>query len=85
MRNPYNGYMRQFERFGVGRVIDSPARIADIPQLLQNYSVPQEIRERLVGNISIEDLHEMLAGARAIGEQAIGNRTYAVSAEASAG
>jgi len=85
MRNPYNGYMRQFERFGVGRVIDSPARIADIPQLLQNYSVPQEIRERLVGNISIEDLHEMLAGARAIGEQAIGNRTYAASAEASGG
>jgi hypothetical protein len=35
LRDPFSGYVPQFARFGVGRVLESPEQIADIPRLLE--------------------------------------------------
>jgi hypothetical protein len=35
LRDSFSGYVPQFARFGVGRVLDSPDQIADIPKLLE--------------------------------------------------
>jgi hypothetical protein len=34
LRDPYSGYVQQYARFGVGRVLDSSEQIAEIPGLL---------------------------------------------------
>jgi hypothetical protein len=35
LRDPYSGYVQQYQRFGVGHVLESPEQIADIPRLLE--------------------------------------------------
>lgn len=38
LRDSYSGYVAQFERFAVGRVLESPEQISDIPRLLEEQS-----------------------------------------------
>jgi hypothetical protein len=45
LRDAYSGYVQQYERFGVGQVLESPEQIAEIPRLLKRRdekSLPQE-------------------------------------------
>ncbi|HXR17857.1 MAG TPA: hypothetical protein VN777_16810 [Terriglobales bacterium] len=45
LRDPYSGYVHQYERFGVGQVLESPEQIAEIPRLLKRQNgkpLPQE-------------------------------------------
>lgn len=42
---PY-GYLKQFQRFGAGYVIESQSQIADIPKILENYTIrPETVRD----------------------------------------
>jgi hypothetical protein len=45
LRDLYSGYVQQYERFGVGQVLESPEQIAEIPRLLNTQHgkpIPQE-------------------------------------------
>jgi hypothetical protein len=35
LESTISGYIRQYERFGIGRLLGSPGEIADIPHLLR--------------------------------------------------
>ena len=38
LRDPYGGYVQQYSRFGVGRVLESSEQIAEIPALRENHN-----------------------------------------------
>ncbi len=62
------GYVRQFSKFGVGRVLHSPAEIADVPAMLENYSRDERVKERLCQQITAERLQKLLARGQAVEE-----------------
>ena len=64
------GYIEQFSRFGVGRVLKSVAEISDIPGFVENYSVNPELARDLWQPISPARLQELFSGNRKL-EKAI--------------
>jgi len=56
---PYR-YIEQYGKFGAGRVLNSAAEIATIPQLLENYSITPETKAGLWQSISPSRFEELL-------------------------
>jgi hypothetical protein len=62
LRDPYSGYVQQYARFGVGRVLESSEQIAQIPGLLESpngRSFQQQARRRA---IDADKLARLLSG-----------------------
>lgn len=59
------GYLQQFERFGVGRVLDTPESIEQIPEMVAGYrSVPST--ERIWHEADPTQLDEIMFGTRQV-------------------
>ena len=56
---PY-GYIDQFIRFGVGHGLDSPAEIAQIPQILETYKVGANVAQAVSRPIEVRRLQQLL-------------------------
>lgn len=56
---PY-GYIEQYGRFGAGTVLNSPAEIAAIPRILENYVVAPAVKRNLWQPISPDRFAELL-------------------------
>jgi hypothetical protein len=63
LRDPYSGYVQQYARFGVGRVLKSAEQISDIPQLLEDRDRASETVRR--ESNSVELLH-LFSGAHSL-------------------
>ncbi len=57
------GYAKQFARFGVGRLLNSPQEILEIPSLIEQFE-PITSRSNLAAPIGTEELDAILSGAR---------------------
>jgi hypothetical protein len=57
------GYAKQFARFGVGRLLDSPREILEIPSLIEQFE-PITTRRSLAAPIGPEELDAILSGHR---------------------
>jgi hypothetical protein len=55
-------YGKQYERFGAARILDDPADISRIPELLGSQRPGAEVRNRLYTPITREDLEAVLQG-----------------------
>jgi hypothetical protein len=55
-------YGKQYERFGAARILDDPADISRIPELLGSQRPGAEVRNRLYHPITREDLEAVLKG-----------------------
>lgn len=62
LRNPFAGYVQQFERFSAGIVLHSPQQISDIPFLLESQSMKTSAEARLWQAMEPEKLRELLSG-----------------------
>jgi hypothetical protein len=60
MRHAYSGYAPQYARFGVGRMIKSPAELLRIPELLKDAMPDSDVATRLLQAISADALSELL-------------------------
>ena len=60
------GYLRQFARFGVGRVLSAPEDIESIPQMVADYRPDSAVIERLWHESDTADLDEVLFGTRQV-------------------
>jgi hypothetical protein len=59
---PY-GYIEQFSRFGVGHVLKSAVELANIPEIVERYSVSPELVRDLWQPISAARFKELLSGS----------------------
>ena len=66
LRDPYSGYAQQFARFGVGRVLESPEQIAEIPRMLEEEDTNSFPISRSSGNKEHDQVAQLLAGACAM-------------------
>ncbi len=64
----YGGYIEQFERFGVGHVLERAEQIADIPQLMRGVKTSSEAPHWQ--NMESATLHSLLHGAYSLTAQA---------------
>ncbi len=55
-------YGKQYAKFSAGYPLDSPQRIREIPQLLEQIRITEEIRRRLQSPITPERLESVLSG-----------------------
>jgi len=55
-------YVQQFDRFGVGRLLHSPAEIADIPRILEHWAHRAPAVEE---PLAVDVLRQVFAGSRA--------------------
>jgi hypothetical protein len=62
LRDPFAGYVQQFERFGAGIVLDSAQQISDIPFLLESRTVKSSGVARLSQAMEPEKLRELFSG-----------------------
>ena len=60
LRDSYCGYMRQYARFGVGRLLETSDQITQIPNLLDSYGATAA-PERLNRPIAPEELRQLLS------------------------
>jgi hypothetical protein len=56
-------YAKQFAKFSAGYPLDSPQKIREIPQLLGQIRITEEIRQRLQRPITPEHLESVLSGS----------------------
>jgi hypothetical protein len=66
LRDPFSGYVRQFERFGAGVVLDSPQQITNIPILLESQTSKSSGECRLWQTMESERLRQLLSGAHSL-------------------
>jgi len=62
LRDPFSGYVRQFERFAAGVVLDSPEQLSDIPTLLESPTSKSTEQAGLWQTMEPEKLRELLSG-----------------------
>ena len=55
-------YGKQFAKFSAGYPLDSPQRIREIPQLIEQIQITEPIRQRLQTSITPEHLESVLSG-----------------------
>lgn len=60
---PY-GYVEQFGRFGAGRILNSPAEVALIPEMLKDYHISRESLREIWQPIAPARLEELLSGSK---------------------
>ena len=60
LRHAYFGYAPQYARFGVGRMLEAPDDLLEIPEMLTSAIPPDGLRERLVQAIHPQELEEIL-------------------------
>jgi hypothetical protein len=60
LRDAFTGYVGQYTRFGIGRILDSAEQITDIPQLLESLSAAPSGKNKLRQTINPEMLRELL-------------------------
>lgn len=58
------GYLRQFERYGVARVLQSPEEVEQIPQMVADFQFLPETLQRLWRESNPAQLDELMFGAR---------------------
>lgn len=63
LRDPYSGYVQQFDRFGVGPVLESPDEIAEIPRLLEMRLGASPVRDSLWRTIDAERLGHLFSNS----------------------
>jgi hypothetical protein len=66
LRDPYSGYVSQYARFGIGHVLESPERIAEIPQLLEAMGKHSLRTQTETGARHREQLMDLFSGARSL-------------------
>jgi hypothetical protein len=66
LRDHHSGYLRQYARFGIGHVLDSPGQISAIPRLLVTYS-PGSDRNAPSAALDPEEFERLLSGRRWLG------------------
>jgi len=47
LQNVYGGYIRQYAKFGVGHILNSPDEIRNIPQLVANWEKTESVANRI--------------------------------------
>jgi hypothetical protein len=62
LRDPWSGYVQQFARFGIGRVLESAERIAEIPKLLEHESEKFLLRQTEKGIVDSDKLAHLFSG-----------------------
>ena len=62
LRDSYTGYVQQYARFGIGRILDSAEQIADIPRLLESQPATRPPKNKLRQTMDPETLRELLCG-----------------------
>ncbi len=60
------GYLQQFARFGVGRVLDTPESIEQIPEMVAGYRADPAAIERLWHEGDPAQLDEIMFGTRQV-------------------
>ena len=55
-------YGKQYAKYSAGYPLDSPQRIREIPQLLEQFHVTEATRQGLQTSITAEQLESVLAG-----------------------
>ena len=60
LRDPFCGYVTQYQRFGVGYLLASAAEISDIPRLLESQPARFEARQNPPNQIGAEIFRELL-------------------------
>jgi hypothetical protein len=60
LREPTCGYHEQFARFGIGKVLQTPNEIADIPRLLQSWKPELRANKRFAGSTHPAKLQDWL-------------------------
>ena len=65
LRHAYVGYVLQYARFGVGRMLDCPDDLLKIPEMLPAAIPPSNLRDQLISCIPPEQLAEILHSHRA--------------------
>jgi hypothetical protein len=58
------GYIEQFNKFGVGYLLRSPAEISGIPDIMENYRVDPELAPEIWQPISPARFQELICGSR---------------------
>ena len=66
LRDPFSGYVQQFERFGAGVVLDSPQQIRDIPTLLESQTSKSSGECRPSQTMESERLRQLLSGTHSL-------------------
>ncbi len=61
LRDPFCGYVQQFQRFGVGHLLETVPQITDIPSLLESQPANFEARQNPPNKIGADILRELLA------------------------
>ena len=62
LRDPFSGYVRQYARFGVGHVLESPEQIAEIPGLIASRS-GESFHRQTPAAIRSDELMHLFAGS----------------------
>jgi hypothetical protein len=62
LRDPYAGYVRQYSRFGVGRVLESSEKIAEIPAQLENRDESSFHRQAVGRTVDADELAHLFSG-----------------------
>ena len=62
LQDSFTGYVRQYERFGVGYVLKAAAQLAGIPHLLESRPLEFNAHPTLLCPVAPEVLHDLLAG-----------------------
>jgi hypothetical protein len=60
------GYLQQYARFGVGRVLNAPAEIEDIPRMVADYRADPAALDRLWHKADPVQLDEIMFGTRQV-------------------
>jgi hypothetical protein len=66
LRDHYSGYVRQYARFGIGHIVDSPEQIANIPRLLATCN-PRSDRNASGATLDSEEFERLLLGRHPLG------------------
>jgi hypothetical protein len=56
------GYAKQYAKFSAGYPLDSPQRVREIPELLENFQITETTRQNLQTGITHERLESVLCG-----------------------
>ena len=66
LRDAYSGYVGQYARFGVGRVLQSPEQIDEIPRLMRTGAATSFVKHMPWKTIGREGLADLLSGRHSL-------------------
>jgi hypothetical protein len=72
LRDPYSGYVQQYARFAVGRVLEYPEQMAEIPRLIEKHGEKRFQPEPVGRALDSDRLGNLLAGTYSVPVATIG-------------